>query len=401
MSLLGILIFALKFLDVLSWPFFALGYPLCASIRAIENNSNSDTKKLVTYWIVFSLISLFENAFLKYLVRLLFWPRIKLMIVCWLVVPQFDGAIYVYNHFIHPCLSMNPLVVIDEFNKWKEFLFKRENFLAQAERYINKNGPEALEELIATKKKSKKLNHGMEEFNAIPVMAKKKVEWSNSKEANIVQKDNKSIEVIEKKEVPTAKTENRTSATKEETAVAVATVRELPDIPMPKEVRKEWTCEICQLTVLSEKTLNLHLQGKKHKTTEALKAKNQPNIVPASTTKKTEQPIEEPQKTVSTKEWKHRTTTNNEGEQHAYSMSVSASTAKIFDQPSKEEHEKRVSMSNSALEQKNEAVSEEYYRCNLCNTNCTGENDLASHYNGRKHKARIQLHNKLVGIGQV
>ncbi|KAK4563441.1 hypothetical protein RGQ29_005811 [Quercus rubra] len=375
MSLLGILIFALKFLDVLSWPFFALGYPLCASIRAIENNSNSDTKKLVTYWIVFSLISLFENAFLKYLVRLLFWPRIKLMIVCWLVVPQFDGAIYVYNHFIHPCLSMNPLVVIDEFNKWKEFLFKRENFLAQAERYINKNGPEALEELIATK--------------------------SNSKEANIVQKDNKSIEVIEKKEVPTAKTENRTSATKEETAVAVATVRELPDIPMPKEVRKEWTCEICQLTVLSEKTLNLHLQGKKHKTTEALKAKNQPNIVPASTTKKTEQPIEEPQKTVSTKEWKHRTTTNNEGEQHAYSMSVSASTAKIFDQPSKEEHEKRVSMSNSALEQKNEAVSEEYYRCNLCNTNCTGENDLASHYNGRKHKARIQLHNKLVGIGQV
>ena len=46
---------------------------------------------------------------------------------------------------------MNPLVVIDEFNKWKEFLFKRENFLAQAERYINKNGPEALEELISTK----------------------------------------------------------------------------------------------------------------------------------------------------------------------------------------------------------------------------------------------------------
>ncbi|KAM3694843.1 hypothetical protein ACB098_07G084900 [Castanea mollissima] len=389
------------FQDESTGPFFALGYPLCASIRAIENNSNSDTKKLVTYWIVFSLISLFENAFLKYLVRLLFWPRIKLMIVCWLVVPHFDGAIYVYNHFIHPCLSMNPLVVIDEFNKWKEFLFKRENFLAQAERYINKNGPEALEELIATKKKSKKPNHGMEEFNAFPVMAKKEVEWSNSKEASIVQKDNKSMEVIEKKEVPTAKTENRTSATEEETAVAVATVRELPDIPMPKELRKEWTCDICQLTVFSEKNLNLHLQGKKHKTTEALKAKNQPNIVPASTTKKTEQPVEEPQKTVSTKEWKQRTTTNNEGEKHAHSMSVSASTAKEFVQPSKEEHEKRVSMSNSALEQKNEAVSEKYYRCNICNTNCTGENDLASHYYGRKHKARIQLHNKLVGIGQV
>ena len=82
-------------------------------------------------------------------------------------------------------------------------------------------------------------------------------------------------------------------------------------------------------------------------------------------------------------------------------MSVSASTAKKFDQPSKEKHEKRVSMSNSALEQKNEAVSEEGYRSNICNTNCTRENDLASHYNGRKHKAQIRLHKKFVGIGQV
>ncbi|KAK7819830.1 hypothetical protein CFP56_039817 [Quercus suber] len=82
-------------------------------------------------------------------------------------------------------------------------------------------------------------------------------------------------------------------------------------------------------------------------------------------------------------------------------MSVSASTAKKFDQPSKEEHEKRVSMSNSALEQKNEAVSEEGYRSNICNTNCTRENDLASHYSGRKHKAQIRLHKKFVGIGQV
>ena len=85
------------------------------------------------------------------IVRLLFWQHIKLMIICWLVLPHFDGAIYVYNHFIHPCLSMNPPIFVDEFNKWKDFLLKRDNFLAQAERYINKNGPEALEELIATK----------------------------------------------------------------------------------------------------------------------------------------------------------------------------------------------------------------------------------------------------------
>ncbi|TYH85234.1 hypothetical protein ES332_D02G251500v1 [Gossypium tomentosum] len=48
----------------LAWPLFVLGYPLRASIQAIEANSNTDTKKLVTYWIIFSLISLFEHAFM-------------------------------------------------------------------------------------------------------------------------------------------------------------------------------------------------------------------------------------------------------------------------------------------------------------------------------------------------
>lgn len=39
----------------------------CASICAIENNSNSGTRKLITYWVLYSLISLFEHAFMKLL----------------------------------------------------------------------------------------------------------------------------------------------------------------------------------------------------------------------------------------------------------------------------------------------------------------------------------------------
>ncbi|KAM3694694.1 hypothetical protein ACJW31_07G075300 [Castanea mollissima] len=156
--------------------FLCFGVPLCASIRAIASNSSSDTQKLVTYWIAFSLISLFENAFLVLLERLWFWPHMKLMIICWLVVPHFDGAFYVYNHPVRPCLSINPLVVIDEFNRWKEFLLKRDHFLSEAERYINENGPEALE-VIATKIKSKEPNPDMDKIKAIAVMEKKEVEW--------------------------------------------------------------------------------------------------------------------------------------------------------------------------------------------------------------------------------
>ncbi|KAK7854461.1 uncharacterized protein LOC112037093 [Quercus suber] len=403
MSLLGILNFALKSLDVLTlWYFFALGYPLCASIRAIENNSSSDTQKLVTYWIAFSLISLFENAFLMLLERLWFWPHMKLMIICWLVVPHFDGAFYVYNHLVRPCLSINPLVVIDEFNRWKEFLLKRDHFLSEAERYINENGPEALEELIASKIKSKKPNQDMEKIEAIAVMEKKEVE-SNCKEPNIEQKGNRVVEVTEKKEVPAAKcvvsaepnsdqTENKISASKEikGPAEAVAAARELPDSPIPKEVQNEWTCDICQLTTQSEKILNSHLQGKKHKAAyEAFIAKNQPNMVPASTAKKTEHPVEELEKIISTN-GVQITTVNHEEKQKCQPKSVLASTAKKSDQLTKEEPER---VSNSGPEQKKEVVSvkESTFRCNICNISCTGENNLVSHFNGRKHLAQIRL----------
>ncbi|KAK7838508.1 hypothetical protein CFP56_019585 [Quercus suber] len=51
-------------------------------------------------------------------------------------------------------------------------------------------------------------------------------------------------------------TENKISASKEikGPAEAVATAREPHDSPMPKEVRKEWTCDICQLTTKVRKT---------------------------------------------------------------------------------------------------------------------------------------------------
>jgi len=62
---------------------------------------------------------------------------IKLMIICSLVIPHFDGAFYVYNHLVRPYLLLNPAL-----------LCKRDHFLPEAERYVKENGPEALEKLI-------------------------------------------------------------------------------------------------------------------------------------------------------------------------------------------------------------------------------------------------------------
>jgi hypothetical protein len=83
------------------------------------------------------------------IVRIQFWPHIKLMIICMLVIPYFDGSFYVYNHLVRPYLSINPQVIVDAFNKLMVLLHKRDHFVAEAEKYIKENGPEALEKLIA------------------------------------------------------------------------------------------------------------------------------------------------------------------------------------------------------------------------------------------------------------
>ncbi|CBI29375.3 unnamed protein product, partial [Vitis vinifera] len=67
MGFMNVLKFSAACFDILAWPLFALGYPLCSSIRAIETNSISDFRKLVAYWVLFSLISLFDHAFSKLL----------------------------------------------------------------------------------------------------------------------------------------------------------------------------------------------------------------------------------------------------------------------------------------------------------------------------------------------
>ncbi|KAL5563817.1 hypothetical protein UlMin_033564, partial [Ulmus minor] len=80
-----------------------------------------------------------------------FWPYIRLMIVCWLVIPDFSGASDVYKHLICSGLSLYPQIVINWFNKRSESSFKRQKFVAEVERFVKENGAEALEKLIASK----------------------------------------------------------------------------------------------------------------------------------------------------------------------------------------------------------------------------------------------------------
>ncbi|KAL5562714.1 hypothetical protein UlMin_032461 [Ulmus minor] len=302
MGVLGCLQFAVKFfLDFLAWPLLALGYPLCASIKAIETNSVSDTQKLNTYWVVFSLILLFEHASAKLLQWFSFWPYIRLMIVCLLVIPYFDGASYVYKHLFCYCLSLDSQIVINWFNKWMESLFKREKLPAEVASFVKENGTEALEKLI-TSKSNGTSNFEAEEIKAVSSIEFKLVNKVNQVEPNLVWTENQIVATGEsKKTVPEIAAGRQellqTSASKpvqkewtcENLIIATGETREsLPEIAVGREelpqtsaskpVQKEWTCNICNVTTQSELVFNSHLQGEKHNdkiVMEIMKAKNE------------------------------------------------------------------------------------------------------------------------------
>jgi hypothetical protein len=82
-------------------------------------------------------------------IRFHFWPYIKLMIIFWLIIPDFGRASYVYNNLIRP---MKLKIVTWRLNNyWRKCFAEKDDFLMHAERYMKENGTEALEKLLASK----------------------------------------------------------------------------------------------------------------------------------------------------------------------------------------------------------------------------------------------------------
>ncbi|KAG8076352.1 hypothetical protein GUJ93_ZPchr0006g42652 [Zizania palustris] len=146
--------------DVLAGPLVSLAYPLYASVRAIETKSPVDDQQWLTYWVLYSFITLFELTFAPVIEWLPFWSYAKLFFNCWLVLPCFHGAAYVYDHFVRPMFVNRQIV-----NVWyvprKESISKPDDVLSAAERYIEQNGPEAFEKLISKSTKASSSKRSM------------------------------------------------------------------------------------------------------------------------------------------------------------------------------------------------------------------------------------------------
>nr|AYM54784.1 HVA22-like protein-like transcript variant X1 [Cymbidium ensifolium] len=146
----------LKNFDVLAGPLVTLVYPLYASVKAIESKSHVDDQQWLTYWVLYSLITLFELTFVKVLEWLPIWPYAKLIFTCWLVLPYFSGAAYVYEHYVRPIFVNQQMVNIWYVPRKNDALDRSDDILSAAARYIETNGPEDFEKLISKAERTSK-----------------------------------------------------------------------------------------------------------------------------------------------------------------------------------------------------------------------------------------------------
>ncbi|KAH0932418.1 hypothetical protein HID58_009535 [Brassica napus] len=80
-------------------PVVMLLYPLYASVLAIESPSKADDEQWLAYWIIYSFLTLSE-LILQSLLEIPIWYTAKLVLVAWLVLPQFRGAAFIYNRVV-------------------------------------------------------------------------------------------------------------------------------------------------------------------------------------------------------------------------------------------------------------------------------------------------------------
>jgi len=85
----------------------ALGYfyPALASSKAAVQQDKAAYTQWMTYWVVFSVIGIFELIFDKLSAWIPFYMELKSVFIIWLAMPRFQGASQIYLNWVEPYLT--------------------------------------------------------------------------------------------------------------------------------------------------------------------------------------------------------------------------------------------------------------------------------------------------------
>ncbi|KAI4385068.1 hypothetical protein MLD38_003132 [Melastoma candidum] len=160
---MGVVAAIAKHLDTLIGPGVMLLFPLYASMRAIESPTTLDDQQWLTYWVLYSFITLFELSCWRILVWLPFWPYVKLVMCMWLVLPMFNGAAYIYENFVRRYVKFDRYLPRNSTygeNQKKALMMMSLDARKSVERYIERYGPESFDRVIKAAEKEAKKQKG-------------------------------------------------------------------------------------------------------------------------------------------------------------------------------------------------------------------------------------------------
>nr|AZL94778.1 HVA22-like protein [Colobanthus quitensis] len=77
---------------------------------AIETPSKEDDEQWLAYWILYSFLTLTEIVLQPILDWMPVYYTLKLVLVAWLVLPQFKGAAFIYHKFVREKIKQYDVV---------------------------------------------------------------------------------------------------------------------------------------------------------------------------------------------------------------------------------------------------------------------------------------------------
>eukprot|EP00249_Psilotum_nudum_P010247 c22426_g1_i2 orf=479-997(+) len=121
-----------------------------ASVKAIESPSKEDDQQWLAYWILYSFVALLELAAAPLFAWIPLWSTIKLACACWLVLPPFHGAAFLYERFVRGELLKHQSRLDQKFNERQRRVLQLMSPEARVsvEHYIEDYGTEAFDKLI-------------------------------------------------------------------------------------------------------------------------------------------------------------------------------------------------------------------------------------------------------------
>ncbi|KAJ8485148.1 hypothetical protein OPV22_017633 [Ensete ventricosum] len=146
---MGVIVAMARHLDTLIGPVVMLLYPLYASMRAIESPSPVDDQQWLTYWVLYSLITLFELSCWKMLQWFPLWPYMKLVFCFWLVLPIFNGAAYIYENHVRRYVNLGGTVSSSYSDRQRRVMQALSlDARKSVERFVDVHGQEAFERVV-------------------------------------------------------------------------------------------------------------------------------------------------------------------------------------------------------------------------------------------------------------